>query len=627
MPPSAALCLRCACAATAAAAMVSVVRVACGCGQAGCCGADEDCDGGAEGQGSAGPGDPPAAAAAAASRTEHSSRQRRVGRTLVSASAVPLLLRTHSCTNNSHPDIFSELQQQHQKAADEGRESEALSGEGGDNSSVVVGGGTQGRRHSAVDSFTTTEGGGGGDGGGLARHVWSHHRIARSLSREGFFLSPNEHHSALLRPLAALSDLTAACPDLSARLHYLTDLLGRRCPRHPPQEGCVLSPGDSLLLTTIARLYFAQQRPAPPGSTTSSSPTTPDSVASSPWPSRLSTTTTTGEWPSRTSSLVSIASSLPEDDNTNDDGHDENLEEARLMAGGDLVAPLAHHYDHHAYHIYYGGMKSVGRGEGGSLQPRLTRELAMSPDYTRPKRLDLLLDMPPVPREASLKHAWNAEDRSLNIFVKEDDKMTFHRHPVAQSTDCIRGRVGYTRGLHVWEIHWSTRQRGTHAVVGVATDEAPLHSQGYQSLVGSNDQSWGWDLGRNKLYHNAKQGNSGITYPSLLNNDETFVVPDKFFVVLDMDEGTLAFVVEGQYLGVAFRGLKGKKLYPIVSAVWGHCEITIRYIGGLDPEPLPLMDLCRRVIRQAVGKPRLSRIEELNLPPSITQYLLYHDRR
>lgn len=49
-----------------------------------------------------------------------------------------------------------------------------------------------------------------------------------------------------------------------------------------------------------------------------------------------------------------------------------------------------------------------------------------------------------------------------------------------------------------------------------------------------------------------------------------------------MDEGTLAFVVEGQYLGVAFRGLKGRKLYPIVSAVWGHCEITMKYIGGLD---------------------------------------------
>ncbi|MPC82074.1 hypothetical protein E2C01_076719 [Portunus trituberculatus] len=345
---------RCACIVPAPplAAMVSVVRVACGCGQAGCCGADEDCDGGGEGQGTPGPGDRPAAAAAAAAAASTSvqfSRQRRVGRTFVSASTVPLL-RTHSCTNNSHPDIFTELQQQQEhKTAGEGRESEALSGAGEGDS--VGGGGTQGRRHSAVDSFTTTE------GGGLARHVWSHHRIARSLSREGFFLSPNEHHSALLRPLAALGDLTAACPDLSARLHYLTDLLGRRCPRHPSQEGGVLSPGDSLLLTTIARLHFVQQRPAPPGSTTSSSPscpTTPDSVASSGWPSRLSTTTTTSEWPSRTSSLVSIASSLPEDDNTNDDGHDENLEEARLMAGGDLVAPLAHHYDHHAYHIYYG---------------------------------------------------------------------------------------------------------------------------------------------------------------------------------------------------------------------------------------------------------------------------------
>ncbi len=49
-----------------------------------------------------------------------------------------------------------------------------------------------------------------------------------------------------------------------------------------------------------------------------------------------------------------------------------------------------------------------------------------------------------------------------------------------------------------------------------------------------------------------------------------------------MDEGTLSFVVDNQYLGIAFRGLKGKKLYPIVSAVWGHCEITMKYIGGLD---------------------------------------------
>ncbi|CAA9995117.1 unnamed protein product [Nesidiocoris tenuis] len=273
------------------------------------------------------------------------------------------------------------------------------------------------------------------------------------------------------------------------------------------------------------------------------------------------------------------------------------------------------------------GVKSLNRESPAPYKPVIPRELAH--DFQRPARLDILLDMPPASREAQIKHGWNPEDRSLNIFVKDDDKLTFHRHPVAQSTDCIRGKVGLSKGLHVWEVHWSTRQRGTHAVVGVATADAPLHSVGYQSLVGSNDQSWGWDLGRNKLYHDFKNNNiSGLTYPAILKPDETFIVPDKFLVVLDMDEGTLSFVVDGQYLGVAFRGLKGRKLYPIVSAVWGHCEITMKYIGGLDPEPLPLMDLCRRVIRQRVGKQQLEeKISDLNLPHAMNTYLLYKDRR
>ncbi|XP_025207864.1 protein gustavus isoform X1 [Melanaphis sacchari] len=271
------------------------------------------------------------------------------------------------------------------------------------------------------------------------------------------------------------------------------------------------------------------------------------------------------------------------------------------------------------------GVKTVSRESAQPYKPVVPRELAQ--DFARPARLDILLDMPPASKEMQIKHGWNADDRSLNIFVKEEDKLTFHRHPVAQSTDCIRGKTGLTKGLHVWEVNWSTRQRGTHAVVGVATQDAPLHSVGYQSLVGSNDQSWGWDLGRNKLYHDSKSYD-GITYPALLKPDETFIVPDKFLVVLDMDEGTLSFVVDGQYLGVAFRGLKGRKLFPIVSAVWGHCEITMKYIGGLDPEPLPLMDLCRRVIRQRIGKQYLEeRVMDLNLPQSLSVYLLYRDRR
>lgn len=65
----------------------------------------------------------------------------------------------------------------------------------------------------------------------------------------------------------------------------------------------------------------------------------------------------------------------------------------------------------------------------------------------RPIRLDIILNSPPPSRSIMEAHAWNPDDRSLNIFVKDEDRLTFHRHPVAQSTDCIRGKVGLSSVL------------------------------------------------------------------------------------------------------------------------------------------------------------------------------------
>lgn len=245
-------------------------------------------------------------------------------------------------------------------------------------------------------------------------------------------------------------------------------------------------------------------------------------------------------------------------------------------------------------------------------------------DCPMPARLEYLLDMPQCSFATQLLHSWNPDDRSLNIFVKEVDPLTLHRHPVAQSTDCIRTKMGYTKGIHLWELNWNSRQRGTHAIIGVASDKTALHCVGYQALIGSNNESWGWDLGRNRVCHNTKASNlPPPVYPKMLKPDETFVVPDTFMMCLDMDEGTLSFLADGQYLGVAFRGLKGKKVFPIVSAVWGHCEITMKYVNGLDPNPLPLADLCRRVIRQKIGKHRLNEINKLELPNVIKNFLLF----
>ena len=51
-------------------------------------------------------------------------------------------------------------------------------------------------------------------------------------------------------------------------------------------------------------------------------------------------------------------------------------------------------------------------------------------------------------------------------------------------------------------------------MIGIATTEAPNQCHGYVALLGSNDQSWGWNLVDNHLLHN---GDSQGNYPQLNN--------------------------------------------------------------------------------------------------------------
>ena len=94
-----------------------------------------------------------------------------------------------------------------------------------------------------------------------------------------------------------------------------------------------------------------------------------------------------------------------------------------------------------------------------------------------PGKLALLLDLPPPPAEKVRGFVWNEDDRSSNIRVLGDGAVC-QRLPVAQSTDCVRGNTGFSSGLHVWEITWEVKQRGTHAMIGVASSSAPLHVTG-----------------------------------------------------------------------------------------------------------------------------------------------------
>uniref|UniRef100_A0AC34FEX1 B30.2/SPRY domain-containing protein n=1 Tax=Panagrolaimus sp. ES5 TaxID=591445 RepID=A0AC34FEX1_9BILA len=262
------------------------------------------------------------------------------------------------------------------------------------------------------------------------------------------------------------------------------------------------------------------------------------------------------------------------------------------------------------------------------IQRNLIRDKELSPAHpgnhpsgiARPWKYDAILSEPPLDQETLEKFAWNYNDKSVNIVIKDDDRLTFLRLPNEQSTDCIRGKVGFTKGFHVWKITWPIGQRGTNAVIGVGTKDAPLHETKYTSLIGLNADSYGWDISRNLCGFNAE----GWRYPNIVSDDgRPFVAPDEIYCMLDMDEGYMAFATNNQYLGVAFRGLKGKELYPMASCVWGNGEVSMKYLGGVEPQPLSLMESCRNTILKSMGNEPAGAVHLLPLPNSLKNFCMY----
>ena len=144
-------------------------------------------------------------------------------------------------------------------------------------------------------------------------------------------------------------------------------------------------------------------------------------------------------------------------------------------------------------------------------------------------KCDVLSDVPTYKAKLrSFYHAWNPTDCSRNIYIKSN-AFTLHRNPVAQSTDGARGKIGFRTGRHCWEVWWEG-PLGTVAVIGIATKAAPLQNQGYVALLGSDSQSWGWNLVDNHLLHN---GDSQGNYP-LLNNAPKYQVRLNFSSIFNI---------------------------------------------------------------------------------------------
>ncbi|XP_070553384.1 neuralized-like protein 4 isoform X2 [Ptychodera flava] len=178
--------------------------------------------------------------------------------------------------------------------------------------------------------------------------------------------------------------------------------------------------------------------------------------------------------------------------------------------------------------------------------------------------------------DVQVEHAWDPDDCSDNFSVLPD-KVTARRGEQKNRTDLIRGKKAYVSGTHVFEIFWPRDERGSHAMIGMATQNAPVSCVGYSHLLGLTSDSWGWSLVDKRLVHDGWE--CGI-YPS---DRIDYEVPDTFHVILNADDGTLRFKADGEDLGIAFTDLPhqdpSKSLCISASATCGNGDVRMRYMG------------------------------------------------
>ncbi|XP_071325264.1 SPRY domain-containing SOCS box protein 1 [Trachinotus anak] len=255
-------------------------------------------------------------------------------------------------------------------------------------------------------------------------------------------------------------------------------------------------------------------------------------------------------------------------------------------------------------------------------------------------RLAVTLNSSPVCPGDSRSH-WSSVHRSPH-FVLSACKQKVTRSPVELSSDGVRAEMGVKGGLHVWEVLWSPDHRGSHAVVGISRPDCPLQASGYNVLVGGDVQSWGWELKTNQLWHGGQSLGlypgrrrrchseaaedfkpQSSTSPDTQVADKPLPIPERVLLVLDADAGTLGFIVDGSFLGVAFKDLpRGVELFPAVSSVRGGASIRLRYLNGATRDPPALMALCGLSIRHFLGQQRQNQTDKLPLPPFLQNYLL-----
>ncbi|XP_045191207.2 protein gustavus-like [Mercenaria mercenaria] len=201
-----------------------------------------------------------------------------------------------------------------------------------------------------------------------------------------------------------------------------------------------------------------------------------------------------------------------------------------------------------------GNCSNIAVPDVNSSKPRWTHAVQFRDEFLRDKISAFSLGFRPI------------NNNTVELVGSETNKI-----------DGARWSRGFSSGRHVIEFIYPVHLRTEGARVGLGTKCTILGGNDVTNIVGGQG-SLAVDLVTKKVIQNNKV---------VARFPRNKVLPDWFFMYLDIDNGTMQFGSDTEFFGTAFSGVMptDEPLYPIVTGSKKGAIISIVYRGkGKDIE-------------------------------------------
>ncbi|RUS72422.1 hypothetical protein EGW08_019815 [Elysia chlorotica] len=203
---------------------------------------------------------------------------------------------------------------------------------------------------------------------------------------------------------------------------------------------------------------------------------------------------------------------------------------------------------------------------------------------------------------------WDSKNKGDAAHVLDNGRIVVFHKDYSCGTAAICGQQLMDRHQHFWEIKMTTPVYGTDMMIGVGTPAVDLngHHNEFSSMLGIDGDSWGFSYDGRLQHNNRKTDYCGRYGQGAIIG-----------VHLDMWHGTLAFFKNRRSLGVAYKGLRGKSLYPMACSTAARSAMKVISSCSFASS---LQFLCCRQLRKLVP-PHLSVLDVLQMPPGLRLFL------